>query len=192
MTVTLKKKQDNMTNQKKALVDVVLRLFEEQGSEFKMDDVAKALKISKKTIYKEYGNKEALIILIVEATAKGIEHHVSEILEDDSISTLEKLIQLNYAFPDARDVNYHKAIMIKDDFPAAYEMFIHYIEDNWALNRRLFNQAISENAIEAVDFDIYKTIILGTTKQILNGEYEDREKQLELCIRQIFSGIICR
>lgn len=44
------------------MVDTVLMLFMKEGAKFKIEDVAIRMKISKKTIYKDYGNKEDLII----------------------------------------------------------------------------------------------------------------------------------
>jgi AcrR family transcriptional regulator len=177
-------------DQKKQLIDIVLNLFQEQGANFKMDDVAKAMKISKKTIYKEYGNKETLIIFIVKAIFKGIEHKLSIIMEDDSYNTLEKLIHVNCAFPDVKEIDYHKALMLKNDFREPYDMFIHYIEDNWDLNRQLFTQAIQEGYIKPIDFDVYKMIMLGITKYVLESAFDDQEIVLERCVRQVFEGLI--
>ena len=64
-----------MNTRDKEMVNIVIDLFAEKGSKFKMDDVASAMKISKKTIYAEYGNKEALIILVVKAVFEGIERN---------------------------------------------------------------------------------------------------------------------
>ena len=47
-------------------VDKAIELFNKKGVKFTLAELAKELKISKKTIYKLYGNKEDVIMLVVE------------------------------------------------------------------------------------------------------------------------------
>lgn len=177
-------------DQKKQLIDVVLELFQEQGASFKMDDVASRMRISKKTIYKEYGNKETLIILVVKAIFQGIEHQLAKIMEDDTYNTMERLIHVCCAFPDVDEIDFHKALALKVDFPDAYTMFISYIEDNWTLTEKLFNQSIEEGFIRQVPFAHFKTVLLGIMKQVLE-QVDDphQEVTLETCVRMVFEGL---
>lgn len=174
----------------KTMVDTVLELFMDQGAKFKMEDVASRLGISKKTIYKEYGNKEDLIILVVRAIFESIEGQLQKVLESTEYNSLEKLIHLTCTFPDTKFVDYHKALMLKDDFPKPYDMFISYIEDNWTLSKELFDQCIHERLIKPIDHDLYRTMILGITKQVLSMKGIDQEELLEKCVRQLFEGIL--
>lgn len=174
---------------KKLIIDIVLSLFLEHGNSFKMDDVAKAMKISKKTIYKEYGNKEELIILVVNSIFESISNQLDDTIKNNSYTTLDKLLHATCDFPDTKDIDYHKALLLKDDFPKAYNMFIQHIEDNWQINKQLFEQAVREGLIKNISHDTYRIITLGITKQVLNTKDVDQEALLEKCIRQVFEGI---
>ena len=132
-----------MNERDKQIVDVVLMLFSDKCPKFRMEDVASEMKISKRTIYEDYGNKENLIDLVIDAIFESIENQLKKILESNDYNTLEKLIHLTCAFPDVKDIDYHKAMMMKDDFPKPYERFMHYIEDNWKLSKELFDKAVS-------------------------------------------------
>ena len=178
-----------MNPKDKQIVDVVLQLFSEKGPKFRMEDVAKELKISKRTIYEEYGNKENLISLIVEAIFESIEKQLEKIMATEEYTTLDKLIHLTCAFPDVKDIDYHKAMMIKDDFPKQYDKFIHYIEDNWNLSRSLFNQCIQEGLIKPSDHGLFRIAVLGITKQVLSMDDVDQELLLEQCIQMLFDGL---
>jgi len=177
-----------MDSKEKKIVNVVLELFSESGPKFKMDDVAAAMKISKKTIYEEYGNKENLIILVVKAIFEGIERKLSNVIASEKYNTLEKLILITCAFPDVKDVDYHKAILMKKDFPKPYEMFIHYIEDNWNMSRMIYEQCIQEGYLKPIDHEIYRIIVLGVTKQVLSMDDINQEEVLDRCVRQIIEG----
>jgi AcrR family transcriptional regulator len=179
-----------MDARNKKLIDTVLALFMDMGAKFKMEDVASRMGISKKTIYKEYGNKEDLIILVVRTIFESIERQLQKVLESKEYNTLEKLIHLSCTFPDTKVVDYHKALMLKDDFPKPYAMFISYIEDNWTLSKQLFDQCIQEGLIKPVDHDLYRTILLGITKQVLGMDNVDQEELLEKCVRQLFEGLL--
>ncbi len=179
-----------MEQRKKQIADAVLDLFVEHGVSFKVDDVAKRLNMSKKTIYKAYRSKEELIFLVVEAILESIAHQLEHILTHSEYDVVEKLIRVTCAFPDTNEIDYHKALKIKKDFPRAYEMFITYIEDHWELSYTLFQQAIEENRMYPMDYDIFKTIILGISKQVLESDVEDKAEFLDRCIRQSFRGLL--
>jgi AcrR family transcriptional regulator len=174
----------------KLIIDTVLELFSAHGSTFNMDDVAKALKISKKTIYKEYGSKENLIFLVVKSVFEGIEHQLQAILANTEWNSVEKLIRVTCAFPDERDIDYHKALILKKESPQAYAMFIHYIENNWQVNKKLFEQAVQEGLIKDIGHDLFRIIMLGISKQVLDVEEENKEELLEKCVRQVFEGLV--
>jgi len=178
-----------MDQKDKLIVAVVLDLFSAHGSTFNMDDVAKALKISKKTIYKEYGSKENLILLAVKSVFEGIEHQLQAILAHTEWNSAEKLIRITCAFPDERDIDYHRAFILKKESPKAYAFFIHYIEDNWQVSKRLFEQAIAEGLIKNIDHSLFRIIMLGITKQVLDVEEDNKEELLEKCVRQVFEGL---
>ncbi len=178
-----------MNKKEKELTNIVLALFLEQGPKFRVEDVANKMKISKKTIYKDYGNKEDLIMLVVKAIFDGIEKKLQVIINSQEYDTLEKLIRLTCAFPDAKDIDYHDAMLLADDFPKAYEVFYRYIEENQSKSKKLFNEAVEQRLIQNVDYELYRNITIGITKQVLAGSETDKEKQLDECIRLLFNGL---
>ena len=179
-----------MNERDKKVIDTMLELFMEQGPAFKMEDLAKALKISKKTIYKDYGNKEDMIVLVVKASQEAIEKQLHNIMKNDSYDTVEKLIHVTCAFPDTRDIDIYKALKLKDAFPKPYRMFISYIEDNWQLNKKLFETAVSEGRIKDIDHETFRIIALGVSKQVIETNCDDKEELLNRCIRQVFEGLL--
>lgn len=178
-----------MDQKEKKLMNIILALFMEKGPKFRIEDVAKQMKISKKTIYKDYGNKEELILLVVKAIFEGIERQLQIIIDSDDLNPVEKLIKLTCTFPDAKDIDYHDAMLLADDFPRAYEVFYQYIEGNWSKSKMLFDEAVDQGLIRAVDYDLYRNVTMGITKQVLASEEPDKEKQLEASIRLVFDGI---
>ncbi len=179
-----------MFERKTELIQLVLKLFQEQGVNFSMDEVASGMKMSKKTIYKECGNKEDLIIMIVKAIFKGIERNLNRIMKDDSLDTLEKLIQISCTYPDNKEIDYRMTYGMKKDFPKAYAHFIQYIEEHWDTKEALYEQGVQEGKVKPVDFKIFRCVLLGTIKQVLEMNVERQDELLEQCVRQIMIGFI--
>ena len=57
---------DTTEGLQKNILDATLRVFDQKGLKFTMDDLAKELSISKKTIYTVYDDKEALFLAMVD------------------------------------------------------------------------------------------------------------------------------
>lgn len=73
----------------KNILDATLRVFDQKGLKFTMDDLAKELSISKKTIYTVYDDKEALFLAMVDYIFDSIKESEQMILTDPSLSVVE-------------------------------------------------------------------------------------------------------
>lgn len=67
-----------------------MQAFNQKGLKFTMDDIARILGISKKTIYQAFPDKEALFLGMVDYLFDRIKESEREVLEDESLSTLER------------------------------------------------------------------------------------------------------
>ena len=82
---------DGTEGLQKSILDATLRVFDKKGLKFTMDDLAKELSISKKTIYTVYDDKEALFLATVDYIFDSIKESEQMILTDPSLSVVEKL-----------------------------------------------------------------------------------------------------
>ena len=82
---------DTTEGLQKNILDATLRVFDQKGLKFTMDDLAKELSISKKTIYTVYDDKEALFLAMVDYIFDSIKESEQMILTDPSLSVVEKL-----------------------------------------------------------------------------------------------------
>ena len=81
---------DTTEGLQKNILDATLRVFDKKGLKFTMDDLAKELSISKKTIYTVYDDKEALFLAMVDYIFDSIKESEQMILTDPSLSVVEK------------------------------------------------------------------------------------------------------
>ena len=85
---------------KELIMDATIQAFNRKGIKFTMDDIAKELHISKKTIYTLFQTKENLFLSTVDYCFNQIHQSEQHILEDSSLTTLEKLEKMLVVLPE--------------------------------------------------------------------------------------------
>ncbi|MBM9502580.1 TetR/AcrR family transcriptional regulator [Leptospira sp. 201903071] len=78
------------------IMEKALELFLKYGyAKTKMEEIARILKISRKTLYKHFENKNHLLFEILSAKHKKMSTKIMEISEDESLSVHEKVKAIN-------------------------------------------------------------------------------------------------
>ena len=67
------------------ILNGTIRVFNKKGLKLTMDDVAEELKISKKTIYKEFSGKEEMFETMADYIFDNIKDRETEIINDDGL-----------------------------------------------------------------------------------------------------------
>ena len=78
---------------KKEIIQSAIKLYQDKGLSFTMDDIAKDLHIAKKTIYRSFPSKEELLQGIVEYGFDNIQENKKQILQEE-IPYVDKLKKL--------------------------------------------------------------------------------------------------
>lgn len=88
------------------IIDAATQLFQAQGvKQVRMDDVARELSISKKTLYEVFADKEELLLEVVKVTSSSLCEDIRAILES-SVSVLEQIFMLySQVIKHCREVN---------------------------------------------------------------------------------------
>ncbi|MBO4242879.1 MAG: TetR/AcrR family transcriptional regulator, partial [Clostridiales bacterium] len=161
-----------------------------------MDDVAKELKISKKTIYKEFSDKEELFETMADFVFDKIKEREEEILVLDDLSTLDKLRQLLSALPEGyRDINFRELSPLKDKYPKVYKKVQRRLETGWEPTIKLLEQGKSEGVIrEDADLDIVKLMLEASLerffeKDVMKGSKKNYNDHLNEVVDILLKGI---
>lgn len=96
-----------------------------------MDDLAKELSISKKTIYTVYDDKEALFLAMVDYIFDSIKESEQMILTDPSLSVVEKLHRILGVLPEGyQNIDLRKLYspgQIPEDLPEGRTQTFHWL-----------------------------------------------------------------
>lgn len=163
--------------------------FNAEGAMFKLDDVASDMKISKKTIYKWYKNKEALIDGIIDNLFREIKMKEHAVYCNDGLDDLDKLIGILSVYPDYESFNYNHIPTLRINYPALYDKLEKQLESNWDETFLLLDQCIAKGLVRPISHDLFQLIFVGLYKQLLLTEDHDPQKRMRICIEHIFNGL---
>ena len=89
-----------MEDIKERIVDETIIRFNKVGLKFTIDELVESMHISKKTVYKLFGNKVELLKYVVDCVFEGISEKEKEIIADDSLDLIEKIKRVIVCLPD--------------------------------------------------------------------------------------------
>ncbi len=179
---------------KEKIIDAVIELFNEKGLKFTMDDVAKSLGISKRTIYTIVEDKEALFIDTVNTVFDSIKKCEKKILEGE-LDTLDKLRKLLVILPERyQTMNFKQLYALKETYPKIYTKIEDRLETDWDGTFQLIEQAIEEGKIRKINLSVFRAVFTGTiefylSRPVLADEGMSYHEALEQLLEILFEGI---
>lgn len=157
-------------NNKERVMEATISEFNEKGIKFTMDDLAKRLGMSKKTIYALFNDKETLFIETVHYCFDMIKLSEMQIIEDESLDTLEKIKRILIVLPERyTHIDWRKIYAGKDKFPAVYRAIKSRIETDWNKTIELIEQGIVEGKIKPISIPVLKVMVQATLEQFLDS-----------------------
>ncbi len=133
---------------KEQIIQESIKLFNQYGYKFSMDNLSKNLKISKKTLYKYFTSKEEIITYIIDESFNEV-HSKQKAINNSNLDTETKLRQIlttNFMREDSIDLS--KAKDINKYYPKlAKKIEKKYIEE-WNLVENLLVKGKKEGVFE--------------------------------------------
>lgn len=182
---------------KERILEAVMEEFNEKGIKFTMDDVARRLGISKRTLYSVIREKETLFIEAVDYVFAGIKQAEQEILEDASLDTMEKIKRTLIAMPQKyQSIDFGKMSEAKEKYPQIYKKIEVRLETGWEGVCQLLEQAMAEGCIRPISIPVFQAMFTGTIEYYLSrsvladsqiGYEEALEQMLDILIYGVSS-----
>lgn len=177
-----------LDEQLKIMHQAIVR-FNLEGPNFKLDELAQDLKMSKKTLYKCFKNKEMLLLEVVKELFLQIKDKEQVVYQNTRFNSLEKLMGVLSVYPDYASFNYHKIPELKDQYPKIYAFVEVELEENWNQTLELLDLCIEEGHVVPISHEVFKIIFLGLYKQLLLTQHEAPDYLMRTCIETIFDGL---
>lgn len=163
--------QRDEKKQKELILEGTVKVFNQKGLKFTMDDVAKGLGMSKKTIYTVFRDKESMFLAMVDYMFDSIKESERRIVEDASLTTQEKIRTILGVMPESyRDVDFRQLYLLKEKYPVIYKQVEKRLETGWERTIALLEQGMEEGVIRRVDIPIVKMMLEATLEQFFQRD----------------------
>ena len=169
---------------------MVFELFDRKGTKFTLDELAKSMRISKRTIYSEYSSKEDLLEAVVRSVFESIRRREAEILANPELNILEKAKEVICIFP-AQKINFGRLDELRVTYPRIYGLIHQEFEANWEHTFSILQRAVDEGYLKPVSFENLRIILLGLFTELLSCDASIQRVKLRECLDIILEGYIC-
>ena len=154
------------------IIDTAIEEFTRNGLKFTMNDVAKALGISKKTIYTVFESKQDVLMAIADRYARDFTDMRQEIEADTELDTLEKLERLFCAIPTKYyNIGLSRIFELAQKYPKQYKYLMEAVGQGWALAEQYLEKGIREGKIRKnISKPVVMAMIRGTVTCFLESD----------------------
>lgn len=155
------------------IIEQTIKLFQEKGLKFTLDEIASELHISKKTIYQHFSSKEAILNELVEVGFANIQANKRKILESN-LNTVEKLKLVLIAMPQEYEHLDFRALKdLEIVYPAVALNLKQHFEADWEPIFDLIEQGIFEETLRPVKVKVLKMLLTAAFDSFISSEMLD-------------------
>ena len=139
---------------KDAIIHETINLFNKKGYQFTLDELSTNLKISKKTIYKYFENKEDIFRTFIIESFNSVHEQQRDIYNDNDLSTKEKLVAILTTHSKYEDsLTIEKTAGLENYYPELYQLILSSYKTEWDNVESLLNKGMEEGIFKR-DFNI--------------------------------------
>ncbi|MDY3819565.1 MAG: TetR/AcrR family transcriptional regulator [Lachnospiraceae bacterium] len=183
---------------RETILQGTIKAFNKKGLKFTMDDIASILRISKKTIYTVFSDKEELFLAMVDYLFDNIKKSEQEVMRRPDLSTLEKIRKILGVMPESySEIDFRELYLLKEKYPKIYEQVEKRLENGWETTITLIQQGMDEGVIRKVEIPIIKMMMEAAIEQFFQRDILVRHQitytdALEEVVSILVDGIAVR
>lgn len=186
---------NEMKKTKIAIIDATIEEFNNKGMKFTMDELAKRLHMSKKTIYKIVDDKNELVIDAINYCFDLVKKEEARIINDPNLDIVEKLKRTVICIPDRfTNLDWMKVSEAVAAYPRIYEQFKLRIDNDWEPTFKLIDEGVKQGKLRPVNKELFKIMVEAGFEGVLKIRNEGNteisyQESLEEMISIVMVGI---
>ena len=156
---------------RREILNATIQVFNKKGIKFTMDDVAKEVGISKKTIYTVFADKQELVYDMVDYCFDSIKESEERVMKNAGLTTVEKLQAILGVLPDGyKDIDFAQLYILRDRYPRIYSRVEERLESGWDTTIELLRRGMEEGVVRQIDTAIVKVMFEATLEQFFRRD----------------------
>ena len=153
------------------ILDEAAKLFNRKGIKFTMDDLARSLGMSKKTIYTVFEDKRSIMTETIDRFFDDALLAEEAILNDTSLSIPEQLRAIIGSVTERYTQNdLTQLYVLKEKYPSVYRHWQRCRENYWQGVAILLDRGIEQGEIKDISLPILKTMFQSTIEQFFQDD----------------------
>ncbi len=187
---------ENVVKIQTTVYEAVIEEFNLKGLKFTMDDIAKRMGMSKKTLYQLFSDKEELFLKTIHYGFDVVKQSEFEILNNQKLDVIEKIRRIIIAMPERyRNVDFRKLSELRERYPKVYRQVEERIENDWDATLDLLKTGMEQGKIRKINLVVLKAMIEASIEHFLETtllieEKISYEEALNEMIEIIMKGIV--
>lgn len=158
-----------------------------------IDSVTGELNISKKTIYKEYGNKHELIDITLTSMLIRAYNSVIKIVAEESPFIVKFYSIFDIIKENLRAFDDESLIKLKKAYPDIWLKVARFRKYNIIpLLRMLITSGIKKGVLNDYPVELYLKLIYGAIKEITRRDNKIVESDLDLLLKMLLNGALTK
>ncbi|WP_153722740.1 TetR/AcrR family transcriptional regulator [Sporosarcina cascadiensis] len=156
---------------KARIMKAFLEEVHEKSMKFTMDDLAKRLGISKRTLYEHFSSKTEILDAIIDSTLQEFDDKTEVIMQDTELTLIEKIKKVITVIPKYNDFyNWQILDQMRKSHPAQWER-VHAALNEWDELRELIEQGIREGIIADQNVSLLMKLIIDATNSTMDRQF---------------------
>lgn len=150
------------------IIQATKQEINDKGKKFTLDEVAKKVGISKKTIYNNFEDKSEILHCLIEEIFEQLEETRMKIINDTDMDIVEKIKKLIGLVPLIFfNINLQKYEDVYRKYPKIVEYANSKIEDEWGYIEEYLSMAMKQGRIKRTNLSAVKIVSNGTIRYYL-------------------------
>lgn len=155
---------------KRKVLDGALKVFKERGHKFTMDDLATELSMSKKTIYKVFHDKSAMLYDLIDYVFDEIKVEEQKLYEDDSLPADEKFMSILAIMPEKfSDIDFSMVYSLSEKYPKHYRKLQKRLESGWETTWTILDEAVALGYFRDVNKKVFMLTYSAALERFLSN-----------------------
>ncbi|KIL73178.1 TetR/AcrR family transcriptional regulator [Pseudobacillus badius] len=156
---------------KARIMKAFLEEIHDKGMKFTMDDLARRLGISKRTLYQNFSSKAEILDAIIDSTLVEFDEKTERIVSDPNLSLIEKIKGAITVVPKYNEFYDWKILeQMKKTYPEQWER-VNAALNQWDALRELIEEGIREGLIVDQNVPFLIKVIVDATNSTLDRQF---------------------
>ena len=144
-----------------------------------MDDLARELGMSKKTLYQYFSDKEDVVSHVIQHHIKSQECGIREMLSDSNLNAIDRLLHMSkYISEHLKHMNPSVAYDLQKYYPTAWNNLISFKREHvYEKIMENIQTGVSEGLyLEDLNYEIIANLYVDMMEMLSSGNYPEMEK----------------